>query len=72
MGDWQEVEVDLGGEYGSIRVQAREPSSGHLEWHGLPGTALETWKGAGPRTDDSIEVQIQQTAYEWIHDTKQI
>ena len=70
MGDWQEYEVDLGEKYGSIRVRAREPSSGHLEWEGLADTALESWKGAGPRTNDPIAVQIQQTANDWFGNTK--
>jgi hypothetical protein len=64
MGEWQRYPVDLGSEYESIQVEARQ-SAEWVEWRGLLGTPLEAWIGSGPRTHVSTAEQIQAAAYAW-------
>jgi hypothetical protein len=66
MGEWQRYPVDLGAEYETIQVEARQ-SADWVEWRGLPGTPMETWIGSGPRTHVSTAEQIQETAHAWFH-----
>lgn len=64
MGEWQRYPVDLGSEYESIEVEARQ-SAEWIEWRGLCGTPLEKWIGSGARTHASTAEQIQESAYAW-------
>jgi hypothetical protein len=66
VGEWRRYKVELGDGCGSAEVEAPE-HNGFLNWPGLPGTGLESCRESGPRTEDPITIQVQETASEWFH-----
>ncbi len=70
MSNWTRYDVDLGDD-GKTQVEARETTSGSLEWRGIANTTFESWQGGAHRVDDqTIAEQVQDAAEGWFHGSK--